>query len=436
MDSDQSGPTPEPSVGQQPGADPGTEPGATPGSGSNAGPQWTAPTSSFGTPSGSPPGQPGSPWGAAAAGQGPAGAGGSLPGQFPVQPSAQVPPGWYPDPWYGGQQRYWDGRAWTGHAFPESAGPTGAGGQPAPSAPSVAPPQGPKASVEAPPPPEWRPPTAWAEAPPIPIPVPSVPQKEPFWTWPPKGRALVALLIILAFIVGGIGGLIASKHKDNNNALAPGSPGSGATPAPSPSPSDPSSSVLRSLVLQQSDVGATETVDLPPGGSGLSVATLDLCNGTYPSDSLRTARLQVDGVDDANNVLLSTEAVLYQSPSATAQAFSELTSTVQNCPAGPVVSPVGEPPIQTTFGPTPDGSWPQVAGVIRQAYAFNTVDSSGNVQPAVAVYLRRGRALLGVYFYTPANQPQSPVDDQTTMAGIVNVFATRLAQIPASQIGA
>ncbi|MGH2718452.1 MAG: DUF2510 domain-containing protein [Actinomycetota bacterium] len=354
------------------------------------------------------------------------------------QPAGQAPPGWYQDPWYGGQRRYWDGRAWTGHAFPEVAGPAGAAGHPAASAPASAPPLGAKSGAETPPPPEWRPPATWAESPPIAIPVPPAPEKEPFWTWPPKGRALIAILVILAFIVGGVGGLIASNHHstNNNNALTPPTGGSTATPTPQRSSTDPSASVLTGLVLQQSDVGATETVVTAPGGDGLSVATLDLCNGTYPSDALRTARLQVDGVDQDNNVIISTEGVLYQSASDTAQAFSELTSNVNSCPAGPVVSPVGEQTVQTTFGPTPDGSWPQVAGVTRQAYAFNTVDSSGDVQPAVAVYLGRGRAFLGVYFYTPANQPQSPVDSQTTMAAIVNIFANRLAQIPASQIGA
>ncbi|HLI55571.1 MAG TPA: hypothetical protein VKY26_00935, partial [Actinomycetota bacterium] len=235
----------------------------------------------------------------------------------------------------------------------------------------------------------------------------------------------------------GVGGLIASNHK-NSNTNAGGPPSSPTAPGvtPTPTPTDPSASVLSGLVLHQSDVGATETVVTAPGGNGLSVATLDLCNGTYPSDSLRTARLQVDGADANNNVVISTEAVLYQAPTDTAQAFSELTSNVNNCPSGPVVSPVGEPTIETTFGPTPDSSWPQVAGVTRQAYAFNTTDDAGDVQPAVAVYLRRGRALLGVYFYTPANQPQLPVDNQTSMAAITTIFANRLAQIPASQIGA
>jgi len=52
---------------------------------------------------------------------------------------------------------------------------------------------------------------------------------------------------------------------------------------------------------------------------------------------------------------------------------------------------------------------------------------------SIAVYLQRGRALVGVYFFEP-DGPQAPVAGQTTVAGIVGVFAGRLAALPASVI--
>ena len=66
---------------------------------------------------------------------------------------------------------------------------------------------------------------------------------------------------------------------------------------------------MRSTAAMKSDVGARRTVVLIPGGNLTSQPTLDLCNGAFPSEQLRTARLQVASVDAAGNTALSTEAV-------------------------------------------------------------------------------------------------------------------------------
>jgi hypothetical protein len=187
-------------------------------------------------------------------------------------------------------------------------------------------------------------------------------------------------------------------------------------------------------VVQGSDVSPPATVE--PLGDGNRVdgtVTLDLCNGTFPSEALRTGRLQVVARDDQGNTTLSTEAVLYRNGKAAQQAFGEITTTVASCPATPVESPVGEPTVTTRFNPAPDAGWPQQAGVERQAFDFVTTDDVGQAQHSVAVYLRRGRVLEGVYFGQP-DGAQPPVDGQTTVAGIVNVFAGRMAQLPASVV--
>jgi hypothetical protein len=49
------------------------------------------------------------------------------------------------------------------------------------------------------------------------------------------------------------------------------------------------------------------------------------------------------------------------------------------------------------------------------------------------VYLRRGRALMGVYFAQPDGS-QIAVADKTTVAGIVGVFESRMANLPASVV--
>ena len=51
----------------------------------------------------------------------------------------------------------------------------------------------------------------------------------------------------------------------------------------------------------------------------------------------------------------------------------------------------------------------------------------------MAVYLRRGRALLGVYF-SHADAPTAVVEGKTAFGDIVNIFANRLAKLPVAAI--
>ena len=89
--------------------------------------------------------------------------------------------------------------------------------------------------------------------------------------------------------------------------------------------------------------------------------------------------------------------------------------------------------MKTTFNPAPDAAWPQTPTVDRLAYDFTTTDDQGQTQHSVAVYLRRGSFLMGVYFPTPTGT-QVAVDGQTTIPGIVTVFANRLAKLPPSAV--
>ena len=206
------------------------------------------------------------------------------------------------------------------------------------------------------------------------------------------------------------------------------------TPSPSaPSGSrDPSAPLLAQLIVSDADVAPALTVAGLQGGNTLSQPTLDLCNGRFPSEAMRTARLQVAAIARQGDTALSTEAVLYSSGAGTSAAFTELRATAAGCPAGPVDSPVGEPTVTTRFGPAPDGSWPEVPSVERLAFAFDTTKTNGETSHSVAVFLRRGRALLGVYFSQPDTPPA--VQGRTTMADIVNLFAARLAKLPVEAV--
>ena len=87
--------------------------------------------------------------------------------------------------------------------------------------------------------------------------------------------------------------------------------------------------------MQQSDVDSSRVVLLIPMGNLLTEPTLDLCNGAYPSEHLRTARLQVADVDasTSSHMSLSTEAVLYRNAAASEQAFAELRKVSAVVPA-------------------------------------------------------------------------------------------------------
>src|SRR5438270_9225786 len=139
--------------------------------------------------------------------------------------------GWYPDPWYRGQRRYWDGQSWTAHSFPEDPSAGGAadpGSMHQLSAPWPAPTAG--VLGTGPPPPEWRAPSRATEPEVVPPPpaVPAAPGRRPLW--PPRGRALVAMLLALGFIVGLVGGALLLPHRGSAPPTTASQPA--VTPAP------------------------------------------------------------------------------------------------------------------------------------------------------------------------------------------------------------
>ncbi|MGI8983551.1 MAG: hypothetical protein ACR2HM_03305, partial [Acidimicrobiales bacterium] len=325
--------------------------------------------------------------------------------------------GWYPDFWTPSRKRWWTGSAWTYATVPSAA-------------------------VGDPPPEEALP---LPDGHGLPAPVVHRPASAPSGAVPEKRKKpiLWAFAVVVGVLVGLIGIYFSTGDTDSTptageplptTTLLPGSP------APSPTlPSlnagnDPSAPALESLIVTPPDVPPSADVVILPGGVGLNQATLDLCNGRYPSESRRTARIQ-DAVLDAQGALaFSTEAVLYADSGGTTQAFAELEAVVAACPPTPVQGPAGDPPVITRFNAAPDTGWRETPGVNRRAYDL-TSDSGTGPRRIVAVYLQRGRVLLGVYFSRP-DGVQVPVDGQTSLEAIVNVFADRMAALPTSVVGA
>jgi hypothetical protein len=250
-------------------------------------------------------------------------------------------------------------------------------------------------------------------------------------------------MLVAVLVAAGITVAVRKSGSHSNNTAAPPvqqSPGAGSTPSqttpstmPGPDSTDPDASAVEKLVVTSNDAPSDDIVGLITGGNEVqNEATLDLCNGTYASESLRSAREQTAVVDSQGDTVFSTEAVLYDSANGTAEAFTELRQVAANCPSTPVQSPVGEPAVTTTFKAPPDGLWPQTATVERQAYDFTTTDSQGNTSESIAVYLRRGRVLEGLYFSAPTTPPT--IDGQSTIPAIVTLFAKRIAALPASVV--
>jgi hypothetical protein len=151
------------------------------------------------------------------------------------------------------------------------------------------------------------------------------------------------------------------------------------------------------LVLKPSSVARGYVMVLPPDGKGTSHRTLDLC-GTknYPSEALRTARLQVNYGKPNAKLLLSNEVVVYKDGGA-AQAMREVARHAKNCPATfPVAG--GQPPIRYQITRIAD------AKLLRGAIALR-IDVSGTVSGRrvhridFVVYQRLGSVLSGVYSY-------------------------------------
>jgi hypothetical protein len=239
-------------------------------------------------------------------------------------------------------------------------------------------------------------------------------------------RALWVTLLVLAAVAIGVA-ITLPTGRSASRRSASASPGGRSS-------SDPDAAVLRQLVVGQGDIGAGRSIALLPGGNAVrGEVTLDLCNGSFPSESARTARLQDVEVDDQGQSSLSTEAVLYKSPAATSQAFRELHDVAAHCPSKPVAGPNGGPSIKTQIAGSPDKSWPRTSSVDRLAYEVVQSDNQGQTQHTIVVYLRRGRALLGVYF-PQSTGPQPPVAGKTTVQDVVNLFESRLASLPANVV--
>lgn len=246
------------------------------------------------------------------------------------------------------------------------------------------------------------------------------PPRAPASSSPGRGRA-IAFVTMLVVLAGTAGFVTTSLVLDER-----------ATPAAN---AVRDGSMLDGLIVQQSDLGlADEVVPLRGGSDAVNEPTLNVCNGRYPTESERVARRQVAVVGVDGSLRLSTEAVTYRDVETSKQAFEEVQRETARCPKTPVPNSTGTGSETTRFNAPPDTGWRDTPGVDRLAYDMERTDGTGSSDRSIVVYLRRGRALMGVYFYSTGGATQPSVRGRTDVEAIVSIFASRLADLPLSAV--
>ena len=235
----------------------------------------------------------------------------------------------------------------------------------------------------------------------------------------------IAALTIVVLALGVGGGAYAYAHRTSSTAAAPpvvsarpstpapqASPPKASTPqasptqpSPTPAPSsgipllpagaspDPGTGPLDHYLLAPSEVGAGSLMFLNDGGRSITdQATLDWCNFTYTSETLRTSRVQVQ-YTSAGAIPAGNEFVRYQT-GGTTKAWAELQQAVSGCP--PVSQADGFIYSQVVRAP-------HEANLVSHqlVLSYQVVDSSGQLALPwqAVVYQFDGNYFSGVYVY-------------------------------------
>ena len=150
---------------------------------------------------------------------------------------------------------------------------------------------------------------------------------------------------------------------------------------------------LKRLVLRGAQIGAGYKLVERPDGHGVArYVTLTMCGFEFPSEKLRTDRLQVDYVRTGAPVSLSNEVVIYR-PGGAAQAMREVTGAVAQCPPGPVADRHQGP---LTYRLTRLRSTGLLSGYVAfRAHVTGKSQGKAFDDTVIMVYQRRGNISLG-----------------------------------------
>jgi hypothetical protein len=172
---------------------------------------------------------------------------------------------------------------------------------------------------------------------------------------------------------------------------------------------------VKKLVLAPTQVGTGYSLLQRQDGAGVKgTVTMDLCGRKgYPSEKLRTARLQVNYASKSNPLGLSNEVVTYRAGGAL-QAIREAARHADSCPDKPIDSgEPGLPPLRFTISHVKDSRLLKgylavkirVRGTVKLTVK-GKVQSRKVDQTSYAVYQRLGSVLSGIYSYGPNTAAQ------------------------------
>jgi hypothetical protein len=160
------------------------------------------------------------------------------------------------------------------------------------------------------------------------------------------------------------------------------------------------------MVLTPAQVGDGYVLLQRRDGVGVkNTVTLNLCGTAgYPSETLRTARLQVDYLKQNSALGLSNEVVKYK-PGGAARAMAEAVRHARTCPRTPIKTDKGFPAL--TFAFTPIKVPNLLSGYLAlRIHVTGAVKGKKVDQTSYAVYQRLDDVLSGTYSYGPDTKAQ------------------------------
>ena len=170
-------------------------------------------------------------------------------------------------------------------------------------------------------------------------------------------------------------------------------------------PSAANTALLQKVVLKPSQLGAGYKLSQMPGGHEVqNEVTLDFCAATYPSEALRTARLQVLYDASGGSFHASNEVVTYR-PGGAKQALAEVTHEATVCPNGTVKTPpAGVTSLVRHTQVVADAKLLPGAIAILETDT-GVVKGKSITSSTMAVYQIRGNVLSGVYGFGASPGP-------------------------------